>query len=96
MLVLENLFRGGIMIKITINVEGMVCDMCAAHINDTIRKAFPVKKVISSHSKNQTIIVTEKNISEQELRQVIDATGYQLIEMHSEPYEKKRFFSLIK
>lgn len=84
------------MLKITASIEGMVCDMCAAHINDAIRKAFPVKKVTSSHTKNQTIIITEKDISEQALRQVIDATGYQFIEMKSEPYEKKGFFSFMK
>lgn len=84
------------MIKITVNVEGMVCDMCAAHINDAIRKAFPVKKVTSSHSKNQTIIITDHMITEQALKQVIDATGYQLIGMKSDPYEKKGIFSFIK
>lgn len=84
------------MLKITVSIEGMVCDMCAAHINDAIRKAFPVKKVTSSHTKNQTIIITEKDISEQALRQVIDATGYQFIEMKSEPYEKQGFFSFMK
>lgn len=84
------------MIKITVSIEGMVCDMCAAHINDAIRKAFPVKKVTSSYRKNQTIILTENNITEQALKQVIDATGYQFIEMNSEHYEKKGYFSFIK
>lgn len=84
------------MIKITVSIEGMVCDMCAAHINDAIRKAFPVKKVTSSHSKNQTIITTESDIPKQALKQVIDATGYQFIEMNSEPYEKKGYFSFIR
>lgn len=84
------------MIKITVSIEGMVCDMCAAHINDAIRKAFPVKKVTSSYRKNQTIILTENNITEQALKQVIDATGYQFIEMNSEHYEKKGLFSFIK
>lgn len=84
------------MLKITVFVEGMVCDMCAAHINDAIRKAFPVKKVTSSYRKNQTIILTENNITEQALKQVIDATGYQFIEMNSEPYNKKGLFSFLK
>lgn len=84
------------MIKITVSIEGMVCDMCAAHINDAIRKAFPVKKVTSSYRKNQTIILTENNITEQALKQVIDATGYQFIEMNSEPYNEKSLFSFLK
>lgn len=84
------------MLKITVSVEGMVCDMCAAHINDAIRKAFPVKKVTSSYRKNQTIIMTENNIPEQALKQVIDATGYQFIEMKSESNDKKGLFSFMK
>ena len=38
------------MLQYTIVVEGMACSMCEAHVNDAIRKAFPVKKVTSSHS----------------------------------------------
>ena len=33
------------MIKTTVKIDGMACSMCEAHINDAIRKAFPVKKV---------------------------------------------------
>lgn len=33
-----------IMVKITMEIEGMACAMCEAHINDAVRKAFPVKK----------------------------------------------------
>ena len=42
------------MIQYTIAVEGMACSMCEAHINDAVRKAFPVKKVTSSRSKRKT------------------------------------------
>ena len=35
------------MIKYTVTVEGMQCGMCEAHVNDAVRKAFPVKKVNS-------------------------------------------------
>ena len=36
------------MIKITIEVEGMSCGMCEAHINEVVRRIEGVKKVISS------------------------------------------------
>lgn len=39
------------MYKITLDVDGMACGMCEAHVNDAVRKAFQVKKVTSSHSK---------------------------------------------
>ncbi len=39
------------MIQTTIQVFGMACSMCEAHINDTIRAAFPVEKVCRSGSR---------------------------------------------
>ena len=38
------------MLKIMVQVDGMMCGMCEAHVNDAICKAFPVKKVTSSHT----------------------------------------------
>ena len=80
------------MIKITVGIEGMACGMCEAHINDAVRQAFSVKKVTSSHTKKQTIIITENDISEQELKKVIGNTGYEVVSVSSEPYEKKGLF----
>lgn len=37
------------MYQTTVGVDGMMCGMCEAHVNDAVRKAFPVKKVTSSH-----------------------------------------------
>ena len=63
------------MIQYTVDVEGMACSMCEAHVNDAVRKAFSVKKVTSSHSKGQTQILSEKELDEEALRQAISATG---------------------
>ena len=53
------------MTKVTLEIEGMACSMCESHINEAVRKAFDVKKVSASHSKNQTVILTEQEIDEQ-------------------------------
>lgn len=82
------------MVKITVGVKGMQCGMCEAHVNDAVRKAFPVKKVTSSHTKNQTVILSEQPVGEQALRDVIRQTGYEMTSFTSEPYEKKRLFGL--
>ena len=82
------------MTEIKVQVEGMMCSMCEAHINDAVRRAFPVKKVSSSHSKGETLILTEEPIGEDELRRVIDATGYTAGEIRSAPYRKKGFLGL--
>ena len=80
------------MVKITLEIEGMSCGMCEAHINDTVRKQFAVKKVTSSHSKGQTEIIAECAMDEAALRQAIADTGYQVKAITTEPYQKKGFF----
>ena len=84
------------MIKTTIEVSGMACSMCEAHINDAIRKAFSVKKVTSNHSKGETVILSETALDEAAVKKTIDATGYICGEISSEPYEKKGFLNLFK
>ena len=83
------------MIKLTVGIEGMACGMCEAHINEAVRNAFQVKKVTSSHTKKQTVIIAEKNIPEQELKNVVAKAGYDAISVNSEPYEKKGLFMKI-
>lgn len=80
------------MVKITVGIEGMACGMCEAHINEAVRNAFQVKKVTSSHTKKQTVILAEKDIPEQELKSVVAKAGYDAVSVSSEPYEKKRLF----
>lgn len=82
------------MVQITLGVDGMACSMCEAHVNDAVRKAFNVKKVNSSHKKKQTVILSETAISEEELKKVIDPTGYKITSYASEPYKKKGLFGL--
>ena len=84
------------MVKITLAIEGMVCGMCEAHINEAVRNAFQVKKVTSSHTKKQTVIIAEKDIPEQELKNVIVKAGYDAVSVSSEPYEKKGLFSAFR
>lgn len=84
------------MLKITVGVDGMQCGMCEAHVNDAVRKAFDVKKVTSSHTKNQTVILSEQPIDEQALRDVINRTGYEVTSLTSEPYEKKGLFGAFR
>lgn len=80
------------MVKITLNVEGMACNMCETHINDAVRNAFPVKKVKSSHTKKETVIIAENDLDEETLKAVIAKTGYEVVGVSKEPYEKKGLF----
>lgn len=80
------------MFKITVQVDGMMCGMCESHVNDAVRRAFPVKKVTSSHSKGQTVILSETDIDEAVLRSAIGAAGYEVKAVDREPYEKRGLF----
>lgn len=79
------------MIKTTIIVDGMMCAMCESHINDTVRRGFNVKKVTSSHTKGVTEVLSDSALDEAALREAIGKTGYQVLDVQSQPYEKKRF-----
>ena len=79
--------------KYTIQVDGMMCGMCESHVNDAVRKAFPVKKVSSSRGKNETTVISEGELDEAALRSVIAATGYEVGRIKKEPWAKKGLFS---
>ncbi|MEE3333330.1 MAG: heavy metal-associated domain-containing protein [Ruminococcus sp.] len=80
------------MYKITAGIDGMMCNMCEAHMNDAVRNNFKVKKVKSSHSDNLCEIIAKEEISEAALRDTVEKTGYKLTSFKIEPYEKKGLF----
>lgn len=78
------------MFKVTLGIDGMMCGMCESHINDAIRREFKVKKVTSSHTKKQTVILTETPLNEDKLKKVIDDTGYTVTSFDCTQEEKKK------
>ena len=84
------------MYQTTVGVDGMMCGMCEAHVNDAVRKAFPVKKVTSSHSKGISEVISEEPLDEAAVRQALEDIGYRVTGVESGPYEKKELFSFGK
>lgn len=80
------------MIETVLKVEGMACGMCEAHVNDAVRAHFAVKKVSSSHGKNETRIESELPLDEAALRRVIGDSGYSVTAVDSHPLVKKGLF----
>ena len=80
------------MVKTTLKIDGMMCGMCEAHVNDAIRKAFPVKKVTSSAKNGETVVISEEPLDISMLDKEIKGIGYTLLSHESEPYEKKGLF----
>ncbi len=73
-------------------IDGMMCGMCEAHVNDAIRAAVSPKKVNSSHSKGITEIISESELDSAVLREAVEKDGYKVLDITSEPYEKKGLF----
>ena len=80
------------MYEIILKVDGMKCGMCEAHVNDAVRKACPVKKVNSSRSKNQTVILSETELDTEAVMNAIRSTGYEVGTIQTEPYKKRGLF----
>lgn len=83
------------MIKTTCKIDGMMCGMCEAHINDIIRKNLEVDKVSSSHSKGETVIYSKNEPDAEVLKRAISDAGYELIGQSSEEVKKSSLFERI-
>ena len=84
------------MIKTTIKVEGMMCPMCEAHVNDAVRNNLKVKKVTSSHKNAECVVLSDAPLDESKLRTVIEKEGYTTGDITTAEEEKKGIFSIFK
>lgn len=83
------------MIRITVQVDGMMCGMCEAHVNDAVRRSLPVKKVTSNHKKQETVILTETDIEDSRIEAAIKDSGYTFLGLTREveqPHGLKALF----
>ena len=79
--------------KITVKIDGMMCGMCEAHIQDAIRTAFPsAKKVKASRAHGEATFLSEAGLDEAKLKKAIEDTGYTFVSVSSEPYKKRGLF----
>ena len=84
------------MIKTTIKIKGIMCENCVAHVNETIRNEFDINKVTTSKENGISEVISDNELSEEKLREVISREGYEVTEVMSEPYEKKGLFGFGK
>ena len=79
------------MIRTIVGIEGMMCGMCEAHINDAVRAAFPVVRVKASRGRREAEIFSEGEIPEEKIREVIEKTGYTMTGYESKEAVKTLF-----
>ena len=82
------------MIQTTVGIDGMMCDMCEAHINDAFRKHFAIKSAKANRKRKQCVIVSEEPLDEARIREVVASTGYDLLSISSESCRKRGFLGL--
>lgn len=81
------------MFKTTVKVDGMMCGMCEAHVNDAIRKAVPsAKKVKASRAKKEATFISDGPVDNVLIENAIKETGYDFLGCVSEPYAKRGIF----
>ena len=85
------------MIKTIIGVGGMSCQMCEAHINESVRSVVPDAKTIRANRKTRQVdIVSEGVIDKAALQQAIVSQGYDFLSYEYGPYESESFIVKIK
>ena len=78
--------------KLTLKIDGMMCENCEKHINEAIKSHFPVESVESSHEKGETVIITPQELPEDQLKAVVEETGYRFLAMKTEDYHEHKGF----
>lgn len=76
------------MYKTILKIDGMMCSMCEAHMNDLIRQNCQIKKVESSAKKGETVVISQEELNIELLKGKIQDIGYKLIEAKGERYDK--------
>lgn len=80
------------MIQTVLQIDGMMCGMCESHINDVLRRQFPLRSVTSSHKKGETVLLSDHAPDEAALREAIAQTGYTVTAVYSRAVEEKTGF----
>jgi len=62
--------------KYSLNVEGMMCGMCEAHVQDAVRKVVPTAKKVKANRKKNIVTFKAEEVDKELLIKTITETGY--------------------
>ena len=62
--------------KYSLNVEGMMCGMCEAHVQDAVRKVVPTAKKVKANRKKNLVTFKAEEVDKELLIKTITETGY--------------------
>jgi len=63
----------------TINIEGMMCPRCEAHVKKALENIEGVDSALASHEKGSAVVELSKEVSNEELKKAVEEAGYDFI-----------------
>ncbi len=63
----------------TINIEGMMCPRCEAHVKKALENINGVNSALASHEKGSAVVELNKEVSNEELKKAVEEAGYDFI-----------------
>lgn len=80
--------------KITVSIDGMMCEKCENRMNEAFRQKLFVKNVSSSHDKKESVFEIDKEISDEAIKNIVEETGYKFLGVKREQIAKKKFLGI--
>jgi copper chaperone CopZ len=77
--------------KYIIKIDGMKCGMCESHVNDLFRKNVILKSVKSNHKTGVTTIISNIDLSIDDINKALDNSGYIIEDVKKEEANKTLF-----
>ena len=65
--------------KKTMIIEGMMCPHCEARVKKTLEALENVEEALVSHSEDKAVVTLKEEISDEELKAIIENEGYKVI-----------------
>ena len=69
--------------KKNMKIEGMMCNHCEMHIKKALEAIAGVDEAVVSHEENSAIVTLSSDVSDQVLRQAVEAEGYTVLSIES-------------
>ncbi len=78
------------MYRTVLVIDGMMCTMCEAHVNDIVRKTCPGASVRSDHKKGEVVITSKDKPDTEAVGKAATAMGYKVVSASIEEVEEER------
>ena len=63
----------------TMKIEGMMCPHCEARVKKCLEDLPEVKEAIVSHEKDEAVVILNAEISDEKLKETVEAQGYKVL-----------------